>query len=178
MKLFVAIELNTEMCSELLSIQKKFMQHCNKDNVVAKIEPPEDFHITLRYLGDVSDPQMVIEKLSTVTSSPFSLELDKTGVFFDLNKVFYWAGVAGDIDKLRFLKKSIDVALSDVDCFQETHLFCPHITLATINDSSFSLKQIVIPQKKAADISRFGLYCIDTTRNGPRFQRIKTFNLH
>lgn len=93
----------------------------------------ENYHVTLTFIGDVSEAQIddIDEALAGIDCPVFDLEITGTGSFAqgDDPKVL-WLGIAEN-PVLLMLKKRIDNALDRYDIpFERRSRFIPHITLA------------------------------------------------
>lgn len=95
---------------------------------------PEDYHITLAFLGDAPQRQLkasieLVEK-SLREKEPFSLRINHLGVFGkkDAPRIF-WAGVE-DIEHLSRLREEVFSACLDSGFTLDSRPFHPHITMA------------------------------------------------
>lgn len=91
----------------------------------------ENFHLTLRYFGPLSDQQLDIiqERLQTLFFTPFSFNLQGIEPFQSKNhRGALRVGISHDTD-LFTLKKKIDGHLQNLSLPSEEHAFHPHVTL-------------------------------------------------
>jgi len=95
---------------------------------------PEDYHITLKFLGDTSvDKLQQIKKILVKVSdstSPFQLQGKGWGTFGpQAAPSILWVGVGGELDSLINLHHKIEDCLSEL--FQkENREYTPHLTIA------------------------------------------------
>jgi len=94
---------------------------------------PENFHITLKFLGEVRRDQVetVEEAMTKVGASTraFTTDLSGFGAFPTIRRPnVIWLGV-GATAELRCLKQDLEWALGDVGFGAETRAFHPHVTL-------------------------------------------------
>ena len=94
----------------------------------------ENFHITMKFLGEVSSEQLeqIEEIMSEVASknTVFSIALGGFGAFPSIRSPsLIWLGV-GASPKLRCLKQDLEWALAECGFESEIRRFHPHITLA------------------------------------------------
>src|SRR5438094_9477981 len=87
---FIAIELPPAVKALLTTIQEELRETMGRTAGAVKWVRPEGIHLTLQFLGDVSDRQVseieqAIER-ACADMSPFSLNLDKLGVFPNLRR--------------------------------------------------------------------------------------------
>ena len=118
-------------------------------------------------------------KLNAIKFSPFSLTLDKLGVFPSESYVrVIWAGVKPH-DKIKELQKNVEEALKEFN-FKKDFDFHPHITLARVkfvNDKekfAKNLKDIKV-EEKTIDINDFRLVKSTLMRTGPVYEDVEIF---
>lgn len=102
---------------------------------------PEGIHLTLKFLGDVSEDRLALvsEKLVFVCSQhePFCLRLADTGVFPNMRSPrVLWIGIEGDLDRLRTFHQHLNASLSELGFGRERREFSPHLTVARIRDGT------------------------------------------
>lgn len=98
---------------------------------------PENYHITLRYIGDVDhrtaeEVRDVLERFGY--AEPFSLTLDHLGVFGSNKPRALYAGVAPS-ETLSRLQASQERMLQRVGLAPDGRKFVPHVTLARLRDT-------------------------------------------
>lgn len=96
---------------------------------------PDDLHITLFFLGDTAQQHIpTVEGALTSASSkhgPIRLQLGNLGSFGPpAAPSIFWAGVDGEVDRLRSLQKDVSKALASIGYEVENKSYKPHITLA------------------------------------------------
>ncbi|NHN34422.1 RNA 2',3'-cyclic phosphodiesterase [Paenibacillus agricola] len=94
----------------------------------------EDYHITLKFLGEASVEQFpkIQNHLAQVSKmiQPFELTEKGWGTFGPLEAPnILWAGVGGDLDSLNKLQQHID-HMEDHGFPKENRKFHPHLTIA------------------------------------------------
>lgn len=134
MRLFVAIELSDEMRKAAVQI----LHDLKTAGVTGSYCPVQNLHLTLCFIGEVSDSKPIEEALSTVKFKPFKLAFTELGHFGDLLYIGTRGGqgisnLAGDI------RKAFDAAGISYDAKK----FEPHITL--IRRSSGKTGSVKIP---------------------------------
>ncbi len=99
---------------------------------------PEQMHMTLRFLGDVTPAQVteLIDACEFIRSfKPFHLELSGPGCFPSReNPRVVWIGCQCP-DELFLLQERIERAVQAAGLTPETKRFSPHLTLGRIKDS-------------------------------------------
>ena len=120
MRLFIAVNLNDEMKDALTEIQVDMHQ----TGVTGNFTRRENMHVTLAFIGEYSDPELVKEVMERVTVEPFEIGLDGLGNFRSL----WWAGLKGS-GHLNIAAKKLRRALADAGIPYDRKKFLPHITL-------------------------------------------------
>lgn len=125
-RLFVAIDLPEHRRAALEALQT--------DALSARWTPPEHYHLTLRFIGDVSGQQdeAVERALAPVASPPFEVQSPGLGVFPSRRKPRV---LFADIDRaapLMTLHHRIDAALLSAGVDRADKPFHPHVTIARL----------------------------------------------
>ena len=129
MRLFIAIPLSDAMKDALTAAQDKMYDNGVRGNFTSR----ENMHLTLAFIGeypdkdqvmDALDKEPVMDALSTVSFSTFSLSLSGMGCFRDL----WWAGMEESAPLHAVVRRSRH-ALADHNIPFDRKRFSPHITL-------------------------------------------------
>ena len=99
----------------------------------AKWIEPDDFHITLRFAGDV-DNRVADEFagfLDEIEAAPFDIAISGVGCFGGRTPRVIWAGVEGG-EALANLQKAHERAARRAGLEPESQAFRPHVTLARL----------------------------------------------
>ncbi|HEX4947326.1 MAG TPA: RNA 2',3'-cyclic phosphodiesterase [Blastocatellia bacterium] len=139
MRVFIAIELPNEIKAALTALQDELRQ-TRADVTWTR---PDNFHLTIKFLGEVEANQLpnitnaCVDAAASVSS--FMLQVKETGVFPNVKhpKVL-WAGMAGELDQLQALHRTLDANLHALGFAKEARSFNPHLTLGRVK----SLKNI------------------------------------
>jgi 2'-5' RNA ligase len=97
----------------------------------------ENYHITLRFIGDVEGhvADEVADALDRVRRSSFSLTLSGVGAFGGKKPHSIWAGVAASPD-LHALQGEIERICRRLGLPSDPRKFMPHVTLARLRNAS------------------------------------------
>jgi len=181
---FIAIELNSEIRQNIFNL----LEDLKKIDCHVKWVLPENFHITLKFLGDVSlDKINAIQKNlnpSFADFKPFSMKLTEFGIFPNWKRPrVLWVGIEDQQKNFQNLSKIIEDKLNPLGFKKEERIFHPHITLARIK----SFKNISLLSQKISDIifknnlrqsiNYIALFQSILTTSGPEYTLIKKINL-
>ncbi|MFH1841553.1 MAG: RNA 2',3'-cyclic phosphodiesterase [Candidatus Nealsonbacteria bacterium] len=130
-RVFIAINLPEKVKNNLLNFSRKWPE------LPVKWVRPENLHLTLEFLGYVSDGQVleILDGAREVASrqKPFSLKLVKVcyGPPKKIPPRMIW--VEGEkSEELGFLKKNLENCLMGFSLQKELRVFSPHITLGRV----------------------------------------------
>lgn len=118
MRLFVAVFPPEEARSHLSSALQ---------GASARVMPGERWHITLAFLGEISDVAPAVAALDTAQLSPVgTLSISGGGRFGST----LWTGVRGDVEGLARLTRSVRRSLRAKRIRPDDKMFRPHVTIA------------------------------------------------
>lgn len=126
-RLFVAIDLPDFVKQRLTSLCAgvPFARWCR----------PEQFHITLRFIGEVDGPTFddIGNALNDIPIYPFELSLAGVGEFGDKRRTrMLWAGVQPS-EELEFLHDRVESTLVRLGLEPDRHVYKPHVSLARLD---------------------------------------------
>ncbi len=119
-RLFVAINLNDEMKDSLMDIQDTMRGYGMRGRETV----PENMHLTLAFIGDYDDSELVKDVVESVEIRPFRITLSGIGAYGDL----WWAGLENS-PPLLAVSKRLRRGLADAGIPFDRKRFSPHITL-------------------------------------------------
>jgi 2'-5' RNA ligase len=125
-RLFVGVDLPDEI--------RRALQSLNGGVPGARWIPPENYHVTLRFIGEVDEgsAEDIDDALSTVRARAFVAELRGVGAFGKGRQLHsLWVGVAGQA-ALSALHDKVDRALVRVGVEPDRRKYMPHVTLARL----------------------------------------------
>jgi len=178
MRLFIAIDLPEEAKESIEKLKSEL-----KGIKGVKLVSKENTHLTLKFLGEVSDNKAdeIARALSQIKFKPFKVSISKLGFFPNEDRIqVLWVNAEPE-QPLFELKKQIDEALPR---FKDDHKFSSHITFARIkyiaNDSD--KKRILDILKRSIEkteflVDKFRLYKSDLQPMGPIYTIIKEFEV-
>ena len=135
---FIAIELPGELkkeLAELITLLKR------RSPSIMRWVDPQGIHITLKFLGEVSE-ELIVEIESAMDESvkgvhPFQLEIGGTGAFPNMNRPeLIWVGVKGEMEKLVALHTKIEDNMELLGFPKEKRPYSPHLTLGRVRNEA------------------------------------------
>jgi len=131
-RLFVSLNLPDNVIEQIISLRGKIY---NDENI--KWEPKEKLHLTIKFIGDVSNEIMdeILNELLFIDQYPsIKCSFNKFGFFYREKKpIVFWAGLGVDY-KLNNLITEVNERLKKFSISPEKRKFNPHITLLRIKN--------------------------------------------
>jgi len=184
MRTFIAIEIPEETRQGLRDAQRLL----RTDAVDASWPKPEGIHLTLKFLGEVSEtkvPEITsVLSLAAAGSRAFRLAVDGIGTFPNARSArVVWAGLGGEIECLDRLQAAVENAMERAGFERENRPFTPHLTLGRIKyirsrDAWVrSLEQVKGLSLPAFEVSSFSLIKSELKQSGAEYTQIAKFEL-
>ncbi|MGD0252929.1 MAG: RNA 2',3'-cyclic phosphodiesterase [Verrucomicrobiota bacterium] len=135
LRLFVAIPMPEAVRNEITGVQQEFQRLVSREAV--RWTKPEQFHLTLRFLGDVPVERVAAlqEAVKAVCrgSSALRLRAQGTGFFPNARSPrVIWAGVNDGEGRLADLQKKIEGAVQPFTQEPGTERFAGHVTVGRV----------------------------------------------
>lgn len=172
---FVALPIPSELRQRLT-----FMRANLPD---ARWLEPEDYHITLRFIGECDGPTVshLIEELAQIESTSFHLETSLLGTFGHDRPRAIYLGIA-DNPALINLRERVDTAARNVGVQLDGRKFTPHITLARIARGkpaqvARAMEELGTPVVAPFAATTFSLYSSGRSRGGGPYALEESFQL-
>lgn len=123
LRLFAAIAIPEDLHPGLRALQR--------DLAGAAWRPPEAFHLTLRFFGEIDEPTAhdLDAECARLREAPFEMRLVGVGSFGGREPHAVWAGVEAP-EALARLASGCERAARRCGLAPETRPFTPHVTLA------------------------------------------------
>ncbi|WP_342640691.1 RNA 2',3'-cyclic phosphodiesterase [Rhodoligotrophos ferricapiens] len=165
-RLFTGLEIPADIADELQLMQGGVWG--------ARWIEAESYHITLRFMGDISDgiARELVEALDDVDMPSFTIRLKGVGSFGGAKPRAIWAGVDDDESgSLKRLQTWHERLCQVVGLKPEPRKFTPHVTLARLRDSGVEGVQSFVAahslfESRPFEVRQFVLYSSRPSRGG------------
>jgi len=136
-RVFIAVALDRALQEAVAALERRL----EEAGAHLRWVKPENLHFTLRFLGQISDPQLDRARKAAREAcagfTPFRIALAGVGVFPDLLRPrVVWVGVAQGAEAMVGLARRVDDALARQRFPREPRGFTPHLTLARLKEAS------------------------------------------
>lgn len=178
---FIAFDMENEQVLNRLAAVQKLLVETGAD---LKPVEPQNIHITLRFLGDIS-PDMVdkvYDAIKNVKFSPFMIKLCGLGVFPSLNYPrVVWAGMTIGADQLKNIYGQLEPLIRGLGFAADDHGFSPHLTIARVRSAAAKQRLAELVTKKADyEFGMINAQCLRLKRSvlspkGPTYSTLKEF---
>lgn len=174
MRLFVSIPIIHHLKEQLQSLPRK--------GIDARWSHPEDYHITLRYIGEATAEHLesIKQGLETIKIKGFGLEIEGLSYFMAKSEHILYANVQSK-RKITTLTAEINLKMQNSGFEMPNKPFVPHVTVARINNSSKLDQYLSSNSKKVRagwKVSRFELMESGNSAEGkPRYKMLQGYDL-
>lgn len=169
MRVFIAIEVPFE---------KEFKEFQEKIKEFGGFNFPKQFHLTLKFLGEVNEVEKIKEKLREIKFKPFKVRLGNIGVFPHEKRInIIWVSLIPD-DKIKKLQKSIEDILESF-FGREKREFKAHVTLARVKfvrDKEKLLESLNTKINGEFKIDNFKLIKSELNSEGAKYTILEEYN--
>lgn len=170
---FVALKIPDSIKKKIHKIQDML------PGFYGKFTELENLHLTLKFLGEVSDEKIknIKEKLREIKGTKFEIKIKGLGVFSESFVKIIWLHLVGG----EKLQKIIDAKLEEID-FASENRFMSHLTIArvkTIRDRRKFLEElydIKVPEIEF-NVREFYLIRSVLEKSGPRYTVLEEYKL-
>lgn len=173
MRTFICIDFPSEIIREITRIQSLIT---NK-KFTGKLTEPENLHLTLKFLGEISEDKLnhIKSMLSNIKFKPLNLQLAESGCFTQHGKPrIAWLHLKGAEN----LQKQIDETLKEL--FPKEERFMSHLTIARIKyvkstKDFINYVKNIKPKPLKFQVSSFKLKSSLLNPNGPIYTTLQEY---
>jgi len=183
---FIAIELSNEARKKIQEIQSEL-----KSLIQSRISwpKPENIHLTLKFLGNVSPNKIdsIKEELKKISKmhSPFEISLAGVGAFPNFRRPqVIWLGVDRGSELVIQIAGAIEKAMKRLGFPPEGRNFIPHLTLGRVKqrvnleEIEPKLRNYDNPDIPMVQVDRFGLIKSELHPEGAIYTTLEEFILN
>ena len=149
-----------------------------------KLVKPENIHITMRFLGNITPPtvEKIFEEMKKVQFTPFDVKIQGTGVFPHMRYPrVVWVGITEGADQMRCIFRQLEPRLRKLGFAPDSKGFSPHLTIARVKSGRNKAELVKCISENAN--SEFGVIraeCLrlkrsNLTPKGPVYSTLKEF---
>ncbi|MGD0596100.1 MAG: RNA 2',3'-cyclic phosphodiesterase [Sedimentisphaerales bacterium] len=187
MRVFIAIDIDDKIRKAIADLQKQIASKVDVKKGDLKWVEPNNIHLTLKFLGEISDEQVAetSEIANTVAQAhqKFNLEIESVGSFGGRSAKVVWVGAGKGTDALLALQKDLDDLLAQAGYPKEEREFSAHLTLCRVNHPMAGIKMGEAIKQfsnlKLGSIAADALcvYQSQLTSAGPTYTLLQSFKL-
>jgi 2'-5' RNA ligase len=131
MRTFIALDFDQAILDRLDDLQNRLQPRCPK----MKWVDPSKMHLTLKFLGEINDPQIapISHALDQLTGQcqPFDITVENLGTFKPAGPVsVVWVGIQDPTGRLAKCQSHCEESVEPLGFPAEKRRFSPHLTLA------------------------------------------------
>jgi 2'-5' RNA ligase len=129
---FIAFDIEDERIIRRFSEAQQTLVNTGAD---LKLVKPENIHVTMRFLGNITVPMVdaVYEAMQRVSFSPFEIEIRGLGAFPKLQYPrVIWAGIRKGEEQLEKIFNQLEPELRKLGFRPDPKGFSPHLTIARV----------------------------------------------
>ncbi len=186
---FIAIDLPNDVLENIENVSRRLQTQLRHYPI--KWVPTENIHLTLKFLGDVSESNLpLIEDMLAGEVSdhkPFEFGVGRLGAFPDMKRPrVIWVGVEAP-EELLALQRGVESVMQRLGYPREQRPFQPHLTLARIARRATTnevyaigrtLREISVSFLGSARVTEVHLYKSDLHPTGAVYTRLFTTTLN
>jgi RNA 2',3'-cyclic 3'-phosphodiesterase len=181
---FIAVLLRTDLKNKISVVQKQFIKAAPE----VKWVDEENFHVTLKFLGDVDTERLgeICAALESAVSEEeaFSMQVACAGAFPSLSRPrVVWIGLQTGVERLSQIAAKIESELERVGFPKEERRFSAHVTIGRVRpDRPFGALAKAIEEAEVGEIGEARVDSIavmksDLCREGPVYSVLKEIRL-
>jgi 2'-5' RNA ligase len=187
MRCFIAIEIDEEIQTALAALQKDLIRGVDIRKGDVKWVHSNAMHLTLKFLGEVRDNQIVevcnIAKEVAESHNAFDLSIGQVGHFGGDSARVLWVGAGLDCAALLGLQQDLEERLDLAGWPKENRKFSGHLTLCRIRNAAAGFKLARLTEKyKDFDLGAIRCDTITVfesrlTPDGPIYASLSSYKL-
>jgi 2'-5' RNA ligase len=150
MRVFIAIDIDEQIRTALADLQEELQGKADIKRSDTKWVNPENIHLTLKFLGEIKDNQIM--DICNITGGvaswhkSFELDIESVGHFGGRSARVLWVGTGQNREKLLQLQQDLEQKLDEAGWPKEARKFSGHLTLCRIRNARAGIKLAQLAQ--------------------------------
>ncbi len=187
MRVFIAIDIDQAVRKGLAKLQSEMLDKVDIKKSDAKWVNPKIMHLTLKFLGEINDVQMVdvcnITKEVASRHKRFNIDVETVGFFGGRSARVLWVGAGQDSKNLLQLQENLEQSLASAGRPPETRKFSGHLTLCRVRNSGAGVKLARLTEEYkdyklgAMPADSLCVYQSELTSSGPVYMVLGNYEL-
>jgi len=187
MRVFIAIDIDEEIRKALANLQSEILAKADIKKSDAKWVKPGTMHLTLKFLGEIKDKQIVevcnIARDVVSRHKSFDIEIGGVGCFGGKSARVLWVGAGQESGNLLQLHADLEQGLATVGWPPETRKFAGHLTLCRIRNSRAGVKLAKLTEEYkdfslgVVDVDSLCVYQSELRPEGPVYTVLGSYEL-
>ncbi len=144
MRCFIAIDIDENNRAALGDLQQRLKSEVDIKKSDVKWVKPGNIHLTLKFLGEIRDEQVVevcnLTKEVAGRHDSFELDIESVGHFGGRSARVLWVGTGKGRENLLQLQKDLEQQLATAGWPPEKRAYSGHLTLCRIRNSKAGFK--------------------------------------
>lgn len=177
---FIAIELDEAIRRQIARLQERLQKQSGLDDRSIKWVRPENIHLTLKFLGEVSDSEIIdicaAASEAAASTRAFDFEVGNCGCFPPAGSArVLWVGLTEGSEAVTALAEAVDQQLQELGYAGEHRRFSGHLTLARIKQAQVGRRvseicQTLEPVSLGVEhVGQIIVFQSVLTRSGPQY---------
>lgn len=187
MRCFIAINIDEQIRKNLSDLQNELQRKVDVRKSDVKWVNPENTHLTLKFLGEIKDDQIVEVCNATADVASrhrrFNLDVRSVGYFGGRSARVLWIGIGENCEDILKLHDDLERQLEQAGWPREGRKFSAHLTLCRIRNSKAGMK-LAQASREYSDFEigtlsadSITVYQSELTPQGPIYTALGNFEL-
>ena len=178
---FIAFDIDNETVLRKMTGAQNLLIKTGAD---LKLVKPENIHITVRFLGNITPPMVekIFEEMKKVQFTAFDVKILGIGAFPHLRYPrVVWVGITEGADQVRSVFSQLEPRLRELGFAPDSKGFSPHLTVARVNSGRNKVELVkCISENANCEFGMVRAECLrlkrsDLTPKGPIYSTLKEF---
>jgi len=187
MRVFIAIDIDEVIKQGLTVLQRELQGKVDIRKGDVRWVNPNNIHLTLKFLGDTKDAQVVevcnIAKDVASRHKKFDIDVETVGHFGGRSAKVLWVGAGDDCSELLALQQDLEEQLAEAGWPKENRKYSAHLTLCRVRNSKAGIKLAQLTDEykdfKLGTIAAEAVmvYQSELTSSGPNYTVLGNYGL-